>query len=151
MAERLSTALANLQLADFANTFKNGVLAIYSGNQPASADAAETGTLLCLITRDGGAFTPGQPANGLNFGKPADGRLDKASDETWSGNVLADGVAGWFRFYDNSYTTGASTRAKRFDGTVAAISSAEMFLNDTQLYANTIVAVDNFPILYQAD
>lgn len=149
--ERISTAYANEQLNAFAETFKNGVLAIYSGTQPASADDAETGTLLCLITRDGGAFTPGQPDNGLNFGTPSAGQIDKAAGETWSGTVLADGVAGWFRFYDNSYTTGASTTAKRFDGLVGAVGSTELQMNNTVLAVDDVMEIEGFPVVFPTE
>lgn len=149
--ERLSTAYANEQLAHFAETFKNGVLAIYSGTQPASADDAETGTLLCLITKDGGTFVPGQPGNGLNFGTPAGGRIDKATTEEWKGTVLADGTAGWFRFYDNSYTTGASTTAKRFDGTISNTTTQEMQTNNTLFMEGDTAKVTGFPVTYPFD
>ena len=149
--ERISTAYANEQLSSFAETFKNGVLAIYSGTQPASADDAETGTLLCLITNDSGAFTPGQPTNGLNFGAPVNGQIDKAAGETWSGTVLADGVAGWFRFYDNSYTTGASTTAKRFDGAIADTGACEIQITNTTLAEDDGVGIQGFHVVYPTE
>jgi hypothetical protein len=39
--------------------FHDGIIDIYSGSQPASADAAKTGTHLARITLAGGAFTAG--------------------------------------------------------------------------------------------
>src|SRR5574343_325681 len=40
-------------------SLQGGYIAIYSGTQPASADAAATGTLLVKITNSSGAFTAG--------------------------------------------------------------------------------------------
>jgi len=95
---------------------RNGVIELRTGSQPASADDAETGTLLVRITNGAGAFTPGSPTNGLNIGAAASGTSGIESGETWQGLGLAAGTAGWYRHYDNSYTTGASTTAKRYDG-----------------------------------
>lgn len=148
MAERLSTAYANEQLTNFKNAYANGVLAIYSGSQPATADEAETGTLLCLITRDAQPHTAGSPANGLNFGTPASGVVDKASGEVWSGIILATGVAGWFRFYANDHVTGASTTAKRFDGDISPSSSSELQMANTSLTAGDTLVLNSFPVSY---
>lgn len=146
--ERLSTGYANEQLGHFKNAFQNGVLAIYSGYQPASADAAETGTLLCLITKDGQPFTGGSPENGLNFGTPANGVVDKVAEEVWSGTVLNTGVAGWFRFYANDYTTGESSTAKRFDGAISPSSSAELQMANTTLTKDDVAVINSFPVSY---
>ena len=148
MAERLSTAYANEQLTNFKNAYANGVLAIYSGSQPATPDDAETGTLLCLITRDGGAFSAGNEANGLNFGTPENGVVDIAPGEVWSGVVLQTGVAGWFRFYANDYVTGASTTARRFDGAISPSSSAELQMANTTLTAGDTSVLNSFPVSY---
>lgn len=148
MAERLSTFYANEQLNHFRSAYANGVMAIYSGSQPATADAAETGTLLCLLTRDSQPFTPGQADNGLNFGDPAGGVVDIAPGEVWSGIVLQTGVAGWFRFYDNAYTTGASDTARRFDGTISPSSSAELQMANTTLTAGDTAVLNTFPVSY---
>lgn len=152
LMERLSTGFVNGQAAEFVETFKNGVLAIYSGTQPASADEAETGTLLCLITKDGGAFTPGQPDNGLNFGTPSGGAVDKDAAEMWSGKALVDGTAGWFRFYDNNYVTGASTTARRFDGAISNLEMNEVLMANTViLVAESELTVDSFRVVFDMD
>lgn len=59
MTIRLSTAFRNhlLQHSSFKRTLQGGKLQIYSGSQPASADAAPTGTLLATITASSGAHT----------------------------------------------------------------------------------------------
>lgn len=75
MSIRLSTAAANALLGaaspnSLKNIFLNGVLLLYSGPQPTSADNAPNGSLLGTITLNGGAFTPGNPTNGLQLGQP---------------------------------------------------------------------------------
>jgi hypothetical protein len=93
MAARLSTGLikALMDTSAFKTLFTLGFIDIYSGTQPAHPDAAPTGTKLCTLYSDGSS-------TGLNFAEIAvGGELDKLSSETWSGTVLADGVAGWFR------------------------------------------------------
>ena len=69
--------------------FKNGVIDIYSGSQPADADAVEIGTKLVRVTVASGAFVVGEPANGLNFATAAEGGMAKEGD-VWSGLGLAD-------------------------------------------------------------
>ena len=57
MTIRQSTGLRNLLCGNdgFASAFKNGEIRIYTGTQPATADAAVTGTLLGVVTKDGAA------------------------------------------------------------------------------------------------
>jgi len=59
MTIKLSTAARNFLAAggSYKDQFQNGRMEIYSGSQPASADAAVTGTLLCTITDNSGART----------------------------------------------------------------------------------------------
>lgn len=66
MAARLSTGLVNnmMSVGSFADTFANGVLDIYSGAQPASADAAATGTILVSVTSSSAVYTAETRATG---------------------------------------------------------------------------------------
>lgn len=59
MALRLSAALRNAlnEMGSFKHVMSNCVLKVYSGAQPASAEAAPTGTLLCTYSASGGALT----------------------------------------------------------------------------------------------
>lgn len=60
MALQLSDALRNFMLdrGAYAQALQNGKIEIYSGSQPANANAAPTGTLLATITQNAGAHTP---------------------------------------------------------------------------------------------
>jgi hypothetical protein len=59
MTFRLSTGLRNQlnKQGSIDRLFRGGRIEIYSGVQPASPDAAVTGTLLCTITNNSGAYT----------------------------------------------------------------------------------------------
>lgn len=157
MSEKLNLPHVNAQLAAMATQYANGVMAIYgAAAQPADACDAEAGTLLCLITKASGAFTPGSPVNGLNFGTPTDGVLNKNSD-VWSGVVLPAAGAGgtlatYFRFYDNTYATGiqpktgASTTGRRFDGAISTSIDSELPMGNPTLVAGATITITSFPI-----
>lgn len=59
MALRISTALRNflLQHGSLKNGLQNGKIMLYTGSQPATADTAPSGTLLCTYTSNGGTHT----------------------------------------------------------------------------------------------
>lgn len=59
MSLRLSTALRNavLEQRSLKHCMSNCFIKIYTGAQPATADAAPTGTLLCTYSSSGGAIT----------------------------------------------------------------------------------------------
>lgn len=129
--------------------FRNCVIEIYTGTQPATADLAETGTKLLRITISSGTFTPGSPTNGLNFATAASGVSAKESAEVWSGVGLADGTAGWFRVYDNSYTTGASTTAIRMDG-VCGVGTGQLRMSSQTVALGATTTVDSGSITQPA-
>jgi hypothetical protein len=79
-----------------------GLVRVYSGSQPASADLAATGTLLA-------AFTLNDPA----FGSAVAGTATLVVSPALSTTGLAAGDAGWFRVVD-------STGATVLDGSVTA-------------------------------
>lgn len=127
--------------------FDFGVIRLYSGPRPSSADAAETGTLLAVITSDGGAFTGGALANGLRFSADAvDDYIEKLAAQTWKTlSCDASGTVLWGRIYDNAYTLGASTSAVRADFGVG-VSGTEMTGSPTTLTAGKPTSVDTFKV-----
>jgi len=152
MALRLSTGCVNaLNVTDDLKTvMANGVIYRYSGTQPVTADATETGTLLDIITVDAGAFTPGVITNGLNLGNSVDGVLSKDSGEVWQSVGLAAAgtgtAAGWFRWYANDRTMGASTSAVRIDGSIGTSSSYEMRMSNTSIVEGNTSSVSTFTV-----
>jgi hypothetical protein len=147
MAIKLSKGLRNalLESNSLKGALANGIICIYSGFPPVSANDAETGTLLMKITNNGGAFTAGVPTNGINFGSSVNGTISKSDSEIWTGKGLVDGTAGYFRFYSNDFETGSSETAIRLQGTVGT-SNADMLVATTAIKANVSVTVDQFNI-----
>lgn len=88
---RVTAATADQFTAFDASLFDGGILRIYSGSQPTSAEDAPTGTLLGEI-----------PLSDPAFGDVENGTATQA--QTWSGSATNDGVAGWFRLYDATFT-----------------------------------------------
>lgn len=129
MAARLSTGLVNALMGtdSFRECFALGFIDIYTGAQPTSPDDAATGTKLCTLYSDG-------TSTGLSWETAAvGGVLSKLSSQTWSSTVLADGTAGWFRLREAGDSgTGASTTAKRYDGSIST-SGAQMNLGQLAL------------------
>lgn len=126
MTLRFSTGLGNALAGSsgFKEAFLNGVIELRSGTQPASADDAATGTLLALVTQDGGAFTPGSPTNGLQLGTPAARKVEKSG--VWGYTGLAPGTVGWFRYRANAADAGGSSSTLvRMDGSVG-VGSGDM-------------------------
>lgn len=145
MTVKLSTGFRNALLNNqgFSEIFSAGVIAVYSGAQPATADNAPTGTLLGYITKDGATFVPGSPTNGLTWGAPEGGVIGK-SDDNWRLTGLAAGTAGWFRLMGNAADNGlASTTLPRIDGAVAT-SGGEINLTSLSIGIGSVTTIDNF-------
>jgi hypothetical protein len=135
----------------FKDTFKDGCIRIYSGSQPADADAAETGTLLVEITSSGGTLTPGTATNGIEFDAIAAGVLSKKTAETWSGTASNTGTAGYFRLYDNARHTGLDSTyyMKRIDGS-CGVSGADLNMSSTSIVSAATITIDSFDVTLPA-
>jgi hypothetical protein len=145
---RFSTGLRNaiLNSSGIKEQMANGIIRLYSGAQPASADSAVSGTLLCEYTLDGGAFSHGSATNGINFDDPVSGVLSKAAAEAWRGLGLADGVGGYFRFCANPADAGgASTTLARIDGSVGK-SASDLNLSNVNITVGVPNTIDVFNI-----
>lgn len=144
MTIRFSTALRTALAGStgFAACFEKGVIEIYSGAQPTTADAAVTGTLLGTMTQASGAFTPGSPDNGLTFAAAANGAVSKSG--IWSFVGIAAGTAGWFRLKANAVDGGAlSTTAVRMDGSCAT-SGADLNISNIVIAVGAPSTCDSF-------
>jgi len=150
MAERLSTGFADAvnAVGSVKAVMANSVIHVFSGTQPATADAAETGGLLMILTESGGAFVSESPTNGLNMDVSTDGVLAKDATETWQGVGLAAAstgtVAGWFRWYANTVVTGISTTGVRLDGAIGSSGSYEMQMSNTTIVEGGPSTVNTF-------
>jgi len=149
MALKFSTGLKNQMVGAIKGavtataSLEHGVAYLYSGSQPADADAAVTGTLLMIITVGSGAFTAGVGTNGLDFDVAA-GVISKAAGEIWSGVGIADGTAGYIRFCGNATDAGGvSTTLPRIDCRVST-SGAECNLSNLSIVTGATVTLDSF-------
>jgi hypothetical protein len=125
--------------------FKDGVIRVYSGAQPVSANAAPTGTLLGSITKDGGAFVEGTATNGLQFAAPS-GRTISKSTDVWKFTGIAAGTMGWGRFQANAVDDDSvSTTLDRIDFTIG-ITSGEMRITSVTSAIGSSATVDTFVI-----
>lgn len=146
---RLSTGAINalLSTGSLQTVFTNAVLCLYSGTQPATADAAETGNLLATVSEQAGAFVPGQPGNGLNFDEAVGKRIAKEPAEVWKGIYGASGTLGWFRLYANAKTLGDSTTAVRIDGSIGT-SRTDVIVASTAATAGGSMTLDEFALTF---
>jgi len=151
MTIELSTGLRNgmLNATGMKEAFANGVLYLYSGPQPANADAAVTGTLLGIVSKNAGAFSFGVGTNGLNLAAPAAGVVAKDADN-WQTIGIANGTIGWFRLMGNPVDSlGVSTALPRMDGSVA-ISGADMNFANIAMVIGAPLTIDTFAYTFPA-
>lgn len=149
MALRLSTGFRNSLLKangkSAVDLMDKGYIEIRTGTQPASADDAETGSLLGRITLNGGDYTV-LATYGLTP-EAAGVVLQKPAASVWSGTVILAGRAGWWRWYATDGTHGASTSAARIDGAISSVGG-QMKLSTTDLKLGTTVTVDSAEITF---
>ena len=144
------TTLISCKGGSLKDIFRNGVLKIYSGAQPATADAAVAGTLLVQLTEASGAFVAGAEGSGLEFDDAALGIVAKCSEEVWSGVGIAAGTASWFRLCANAADTGVADTTyiyPRIDGTVGT-SGADATISNTQIVVAAPYTVDTFNLTF---
>jgi len=120
MALRKNTGLRNAQADALGDFFDGGTVEIYTGAQPASANDAVSGTLLCTINIP----TPA-------FGAASGGAIAKAG--TWSASASDTGTAGYARIKSADGT-------KRFDVTVGE-AGTDMIINDDAILTGGVVTV----------
>jgi hypothetical protein len=149
MAEKFSTGDVQAAAAAIRTAYTNGVIGIFGGTQPATANDTEgAAPLLCLITINAGAFTGGVATNGINFAVAVDGVLSKEPAEVWKGLGTAAASTGttatWFRHYGNAYTTGASTSAARYDGAITTAATAELQMTNQTVVQSVPVEISTY-------
>ena len=149
----LSTGLrkAMCGIVGCAGALANGILYIYSGSQPISADAAPTGNLCARITLASGAFVPGTATNGINLDyTTTPGAFIKTAGEVWSGLGLREDTAGWWRFMGNPVDSfGVSLTLPRIDGNVAT-GGGDLNLGTIACHIGEPLTIDVFSYLLPA-
>ena len=115
MALKLSTGLRNAMLdsSNLRTTINGGLIKVYDGTVPATADAALSGnTLLCT-------FSLNSTGAGINFDTAAVGdTLSKAPAEVWAGNPAATGTGTFYRHVAVGDDGTLSTTQARIQGEV---------------------------------
>lgn len=149
MALHQSTGLRTLLLAGHTleSLFQDAVVHCYSGAQPIDADRAVSGTLLGSITRNGGAFTPGSPTNGLRLIRSGLYVL-KDPNHLWRFSGVATGTLGWFRVCANAVDDGlASAVSVRMDGAIGLADDegdVQMRFNALDVSPSTVIDIPAF-------
>lgn len=140
---KFSTGLRDSMMAgqSFKGTMDGGVLHIFGGTAPASADDSE-GAAPLLVT-----LTVNGSGGGLNFDTTAsNGALSKAPGELWKGEVAATGNATWFRFVASGDTGASSTTEARVQGTIGA-AAADMLIANPQMTELEEFALNYFTVV----
>ena len=146
---KLSTGLRNYMLSNqsLKDALDDGIISIYAGPPPATADAAlDIGgdhTLLCVITDNDQGIGAGQ---GIDFDTAAvDGVLSKAPAQVWSGTNVDTGVATFFRYTAQADDGTLSTSQVRIQGTVAE-GGGDMNMASTSLADTVLQPIDFFSV-----
>jgi hypothetical protein len=145
MTVKISTGLATSMVNDkgFKEAMDGGTVELWSGAQPATADAAPTGTLLAIGTKDALPVTPGSLTNGLVYATPTTPTISKSADN-WKYSPIAAGIVGWARFKANAADTGSvSTTALRMDCS-AGSAGAELVVANPQFTVGVPGSIDSF-------
>lgn len=141
MTLKTSTGLRDGMLSTApARTLLNlGKIKIFAGAEPATADAAETGTLLCTISVN-------STGTGLTFESASvGGVLSKSSSEIWSGVNAAGGTATHYRFVGSADTGALSTTEPRIQGG-AALLAGDLNLSSLALVSGATQTIDSYVI-----
>jgi hypothetical protein len=138
---KLSTGLRNkmLDTGSLKSIFAAGFIKIYSGSEPADADAAVTGTLLCTISINA-------TGTGVNFASSAvAGVLSKSGSEVWKGVNAATGTAGYFRHVAAGDDGTLSSTQARIQGSIG-VSGADVNLSSTSLTSGADQTIDYYSV-----
>ena len=119
-----------------------GFIDIYSGTEPASADAAATGTKLLRVS-------VASSGTGTTLGSSSGGIIPKNSGEVWSGLVLSTGTSGYFRWVEAADDGTLSTTQKRLQGKCGT-AGAEMLMTALGLTAGATHTIDAANIIFPA-
>lgn len=141
MAIKASTGLRNrlLTTQPLSGALSDGLIKIYSGTPPATADDAVTGTLLCTISVN-------SSGTGLAFDTAAvNGVLLKSPTQTWSGVNAASGTATYYRHVTQSDSGISSTTDVRIQGTIG-VAGADMNMTSVNLVSGATQTVDYYSV-----
>jgi len=134
----------------------DGVINIYNGSIPASADAATAGNIVATITLSSAAWAAGAFANGLELGDAVAGVVSKVSGEVWSGAGLINpsGSMTYFRWVANASDPGTADTTPflypRIQGTVGVGTSYNLNVSSTALALSVTLTIDTASFTFPA-
>lgn len=108
-------------LASVMEAGNGGHIRVLSGSPPASADDAETGSLLLVVTTSG--ITTGSAGSTLLLGPSVSGVISKEAT-AWTGNAVLSGTPTYFRHVATGDTGASSTTQPRIQGDVGLVGAA---------------------------
>jgi len=141
MSLKVSTGLRSkmLDTGPLKTIMALGFIKLYSGAEPANADAAITGTLLSTISVN-------STGTGLSFDTAAVAAvLSKAPAEVWSGTNAAGGTATYYRHVAAGDDGTLSTTQARIQGTVGTVG-AELNLSSVILANGATQTIDYYSV-----
>ena len=129
------------------DVFKDGVLRIYSGSQPASRrHGCQLAPCCWRSVRALALLWPVLSTTAWSLVTAASGAIAKATAETWQDTGLAAGTAGYFRLVANATDAGAaSTTLPRIDGSVGT-SGADLNMSSTTIAVGATYTIDSFTL-----
>ena len=142
MALKVSTGLRDHMLASgsFKNAMDSGFLRLYSGTEPATADAAVAPAVLQCTISDAGA------GGGLTWEAVAvSGVLSKPVSQAWQGAVSPGGTVTFFRFVATGDDGLLSTSQRRIQGTIDIVGG-DLNLSNTLLVNLSIQTINHFNV-----
>lgn len=137
-------------MMNWLSIFRYSIFDVYdgSGGMPADADAAELGVKLLSMTLDGGTFTAGASANGIEFEFVSAGKIQLKTGDTYQDDGIATGTAYYGRLYDNGYITGndaSNLQSCRIQGRVAT-SGQDFDITSTSVVISVTNTLRSFNI-----
>jgi len=140
---KFSTGLRNAMLTgqSFKATMDGGLINIYAGTPPATADDSVAGaTPILTLSVDG-------TGGGLHFATTAEnGALGKDTSELWKGVIQATDAATWFRFVASGDTGAQSSTEARIQGTIG-VAGTDMLMANTTLTATEEFTLNYFTVV----
>lgn len=143
---QVSTGFKAALLAGWPSIFNRGVIALYAGARPLTADGAANSAPLGVVTQGGYHWAVGDDANGLWYASEGP-YIVKPVGAQWAAYIVNSGTASWFRVYGPSADIGdVSYSAPRVDGDIGTdvASGAELILPSTALLAGDYVPIQSF-------
>ena len=120
------------------NALNNHCLCVYSGAEPASADAALGAAVRLLSITTSGLGTP------LAFETPSDGVMLKKADDVWMGTNLATGTPSFYRLEPLDDTGAAAPELVRLQGSVGP--AGDLRLDVAALVIDEVQPVNYFDL-----